>query len=99
MRRAAARRAATRNLRDRIRVRQVFPLWGRNRAPRQGRITAKQPSREIIRSDEVGKWIVLTIACHINYIRGVPIDRNRKMNGSLSARVESDIASRPRSLR
>jgi hypothetical protein len=90
MRRATARRAASLNLLDRIQVRQVFPLWRRDCARgRNIRITAEQPSREVTRPDEVGKGRVLPIAGHIEYIRVVPIDRYRKMNGSLSAGVES----------
>src|SRR5262245_32352302 len=90
MRRATTRRAASLNLLDRIQVSQVFPLWRRDRARgRNARITAEQPSREVTRPDEVGKRRVLTIAGHIDCIRVVTIDRNRKMNGSLSARVES----------
>src|SRR5262245_58324727 len=94
MRRATARRTASRDLRDRIQVRQVFPLWRRDRARgRNPRITAEQPSREVTRPDEVdtgkgsgGKFLPIT--GHIYCIRDVPIDRNRKMNASLSYRVE-----------
>src|SRR5262252_3123983 len=101
MRRAAVRRAASRDLRDRIQVRQMLPLWrGDHARGRNARITAEQPSREVARPDEVGKGRVLTIAGHIDCIRVVPIDRNRKMNESLSARVEShDMAVRLASLR
>src|SRR5215813_4564920 len=100
-RRGTARRAASWDLLDRIPVRQVLPLWRRDRARgRNPRITAEQPSREVTRPDEVGKGGVLTIAGHIYCIRVVPIDRNRKMNASLSARVESlDLAIRLQSPR
>src|SRR5215468_12569621 len=101
MRRAIALRAASRDRLDRIQVRQVRPLWRRDRASRRNpRITAEQPSREVTRPDEVGKGRVLTIAGHIDCIRVVTIDRNRKMNGSLSAGVESlDLAIRLQSPR
>src|SRR5215813_5420511 len=100
-RRGTARRAASWDLLDRIPVRQVFPLWRRDRARgRNPRITAEQPSREVTRPDEVetGKGRggeFLPITGHIYCIRVVPIDRNRKMNASLSARVEPhDYANR-----
>src|SRR5262245_26725377 len=101
MRRATARSAASRNQRYRIRVRQVFPLWGRDTARgRNGRITAEQPSREVMRPDEVGEWTVLTLTAHIYSIRVVRIDRNRKIIRCPSAREESlDIAVRLESLR
>src|SRR5215471_12853365 len=101
MRRAVVRRDAPRDLRDRIQVREVWPLWRRDRARgRNPRITSEQPSREVARPDEVGKGRVLTIAGHIDCIRVIPIDRNRKMNGSLPARVESlDLAIRLQSPR
>src|SRR5215831_1206071 len=101
MRRAVVRRAASRDLRYRIRVRQVVPLWRRDRARwRNSRITAEEPSREVARPDEVGKGGVLTIAAHINCIRVVPIDRNRKVKASLTAGVEAlDLAIRLESLR
>src|SRR5262245_15892048 len=95
MRRATVRRASSRNLLDRIRVRQVFPLWRRDRASgRNARITAEQPSRVVTRPNEVGeldggKGIGLPIAGHIDCIWVVTIDRDRKMYGSLSAGVDS----------
>src|SRR5262249_41234380 len=101
VRRTVVRRAASRDLRDRIQVRQMLPLWRRGHARgRNARITAKEPSREVVRPDEVGKGTILTIAGHIDRIRVISISRNRKMNGSLSARVEShDMAVRLASLR
>src|SRR5215475_10010739 len=102
MRRSVMSRAASRNLRYRIRIRQVFPLWRWDRAPGRCRITAEQPSKEALSTDKVGEIIIshepliftgLCIAPHINYIRVVPISQNRKMNFSLTARVDSEVAS------
>src|SRR5262245_63438254 len=90
MRRATACRSASRDLLDRIQMRQVFPLWRRDRARgRNARITSEKPSREVTRPDKVGKGRVLPIARYIECIRVVSISHNLKMNVYLSARVET----------
>src|SRR5687768_12000864 len=90
MRRAAASCTSAWDGHNVVAVREVFPLRRWNPTSRRDcGVATEQPSREVDGPNKVGERCVLAITTCVHNVRVVRIGPNRKVDGSLTTRVQA----------